>query len=142
MLGGVPKLTTSTRLGELERAVMEYLWSVAPEPATVRNVHDHLAQTRTLAYTTVMTVLGRMAIKGTVEQIRDGRAYRYRPAITRDELTAALMHDALDTVDTRDRAAALVRFIDGGSAQDLDVLRSALADLERRVERSSPGWKG
>lgn len=112
---------------------MEYLWSVAPEATTVRTVHDHLATARSLAYTTVMTVLSRMATKGIVEQIRDGRAYRYRAAITRDELTAAMMHDVLDTVDAGDRAAALVRFVDAGSEHDLDVLRAAVADLERRT---------
>ena len=112
---------------------MEYLWSVAPKATTVREVHDHLATARSLAYTTVMTVLGRMATKGIVEQIRDGRAYRYRAAITRDELTAAMMHDVLDTVDAGDRAAALVRFVDAGSEHDLDVLRAAVADLERRT---------
>lgn len=126
-----------TRLGELERAVMEYLWSAAPALVTVREVHEHLGRSRSLAYTTVMTVLGRMAAKGTVEQIRDGRAYRYRPALSRDELTATLMHDALDTVDGGDRAAALVRFVDAGSDDDIDSLRIALAELERRTGTST-----
>ncbi|MGL4305851.1 MAG: BlaI/MecI/CopY family transcriptional regulator, partial [Mycobacteriaceae bacterium] len=44
-----------TGLGELERAVMEHLWS-SPEPQTVRQVHKALATHRELAYTTVMTV--------------------------------------------------------------------------------------
>src|ERR1043165_3089658 len=45
-----------TRLGELEREVMAPLWS-APEPQTVRQVHEALAARRDLAYTTIMTVL-------------------------------------------------------------------------------------
>ena len=39
-----------TRLGELERAVMDYLWS-APEPQTVRQMHKALPAQRELAYT-------------------------------------------------------------------------------------------
>src|SRR5690625_3370892 len=135
-LGRVTKSAHPVGLGgDLERAVMEYLWTVSPAAATVREVHESLAESRSLAYTTVMTVLGRMADKGMAEQIRDGRAYRYRPLVSRDEFTAALMHDALDSVDTDDRAAALVRFVGAGSADDVTALRAALDELERHADR-------
>jgi predicted transcriptional regulator len=52
-----------TRLGELERAVMDCLWST-PEPQTVRQVHEALSAQRELAYTTIMTVLQRLAKNG------------------------------------------------------------------------------
>ncbi|WP_420810683.1 BlaI/MecI/CopY family transcriptional regulator [Jiangella asiatica] len=121
------------RLGELERAVMEHLWAL-DEPATVRQVHEALAGSREVAYTTVMTVLDRLARKGSAEQIRDGRAYRYRPAMSRDELTAELMHEALDTVDGSDRTAALLRFVGSASEDDAEALRDALEAVERRAE--------
>ncbi|WP_275296202.1 BlaI/MecI/CopY family transcriptional regulator [Jiangella ureilytica] len=117
------------KLGELERAVMEQLWAFEA-PATVRQVHEALAGSRDIAYTTVMTVLDRLARKGSAEQIRDGRAYRYRPAVSRDELTAELMHEALDTVDGTDRTAALLRFIGSVSADDARALREALEAVE------------
>lgn len=131
-------------LGELERVVMEYLWSRTeagngagePEAATVRQVHEALSEAREIAYTTVMTVLDRLARKGSVEQLRDGRAYLYRPAVTLDELTAELMHEALGTVDGPDRTSALVRFVDTASADDAAALRAALAELERRDNSS------
>jgi predicted transcriptional regulator len=125
------------RLGELERAVMDQLWAFDdgdPEAVTVRQVHEELSRSREVAYTTVMTVLERLARKGAVEQLRDGRAYRYRPAVTRDELTAELMHEALDTVDGADRTAALLRFVDSASSADAEALRAALADVEQRAE--------
>lgn len=124
------------RLGELERAVMEQLWSSDDSGAdgvTVRQVHDELSRSREVAYTTVMTVLERLARKGSAEQIRDGRAYRYRPAVSRDELTAELMHEALDTVDGADRTAALLRFVGGASSADAEALRAALAEVEQRA---------
>ena len=83
-----------TRLGDLERAVMDHLWST-PEPQTVRQVHEALSARRDLAYTTVMTVLQRLAKKNLVSQIRDDRAHRYAPVHGRDELVAGLMVDAL-----------------------------------------------
>lgn len=67
-----------TRLGDLERAVMDHLWS-RTEPQTVRQVHEALSARRDLAYTTVMTVLQRLAKKNLVLQIRDDRAHRYAP---------------------------------------------------------------
>ncbi len=54
-----------TRLGELERSVMDHLWS-AGDPQTVRQVHEALSARRELAYTTIMTVLQRLAKKNLV----------------------------------------------------------------------------
>ncbi|TDD66188.1 BlaI/MecI/CopY family transcriptional regulator [Jiangella aurantiaca] len=118
------------KLGDLERAVMEQLWAFG-SPATVRQVHEALAASRDIAYTTVMTVLDRLARKGSVEQLRDGRAFRYRPAMSREELTAELMHEALDTVDGSDRTAALLRFVGSVSEDDARALREALEAVER-----------
>jgi predicted transcriptional regulator len=95
-------------LGDLEREVMTQLWD-AGEPLTVRQVHEALNRTRDLAYTTVMTVLDRLAKKGVVSQEKADRAYRYRPAQTREELTAGLMLDALSA--TPDQDAALAHFV-------------------------------
>jgi predicted transcriptional regulator len=109
-------------LGELERAVMAQLWA-APGPLTVREVHDRLD--RELAYTTVMTVLGRLAKKGVVRQERDGKAYRYAAASTREQLAASLMLDALGDVG-EDRTAALVAFVDRVGPEEAAALRAAL----------------
>jgi predicted transcriptional regulator len=117
-------------LGELERAVMEQLWS-APEPQTVRQVHEALAAHRELAYTTIMTVLQRLAKKQLVVQQRDDRAHKYAPLHSRDELVASLMVDALQQASqSAGRAAALVHFVGQVGADEADALRAALADLE------------
>src|ERR1700753_2520029 len=88
-------MAKQTRLGDLERAVMDHLWS-SPQPQTVRPVHEALSEQRDLSYTTVMTVLQRLAKKNLVSQIRDDRAHQYAPVHGRDELVAGLMVDALD----------------------------------------------
>ncbi|MCZ7439832.1 BlaI/MecI/CopY family transcriptional regulator [Micromonospora sp. WMMC241] len=116
-----------TRLGDLERAVMDVLWDSAPttpDGVTVREVADAL-DGRELAYTTVMTVLDRLAGKGMVQREREGRAWRYRPAATREAHIAQLMLDALDLGGSRD--AALVRFARSVTGTEADVLRAALA---------------
>ncbi|HEX6969371.1 MAG TPA: BlaI/MecI/CopY family transcriptional regulator [Micromonosporaceae bacterium] len=115
------------RLGDLERAVMDVLWDRCPESGglTVREVADALT-TRELAYTTVMTVLDRLAGKGMVERERTGRAWSYRPAASRDAYVAQLMLEALDLTGSRD--AALVRFARSVTGKEAEVLRAALAD--------------
>ena len=92
-------------LGDLEREVMRHLWD-AGEPLTVRQVHERLMRERDLAYTTVMTVLDRLAKKGVVTQQKADRAYLYAPAQSREEMTAAVMLDALTASDNRDAALA------------------------------------
>lgn len=109
---------------------MDHLWS-ATEPQTVRQVHEALSTRRNLAYTTVMTVLQRLAKKNLVVQQRDDRAHRYVPVHGRDELVASLMVDALDQADeTAGRAAALVHFVGRVGADEAEALRAALAELE------------
>ncbi|SCE80546.1 Predicted transcriptional regulator [Micromonospora coriariae] len=115
-----------TRLGDLERAVMDVLWDVVPgtsDGVTVREVADAL-DGRELAYTTVMTVLDRLAGKGMVQREREGRAWRYRPAASREAHIAQLMLDALDLGGSRD--AALVRFARSVTGTEAEVLRAAL----------------
>ncbi len=112
------------RLGDLERAVMDVLWDRGT-PATVREVADALAD-RELAYTTVMTVLDRLAGKDMVQRTRTGRAWSYRPAASREAYIARLMLDALELTGSRD--AALVRFARSVSGSEAEVLRKALED--------------
>ncbi|WP_434742845.1 BlaI/MecI/CopY family transcriptional regulator [Micromonospora sp. SH-82] len=115
-----------TRLGDLERAVMDVLWDTVPatsDGVTVREVAEAL-DGRELAYTTVMTVLDRLAGKGMVQRRREGRAWRYQAAASREAYIAQLMLDALDLGGSRD--AALVRFARSVTGTEADVLRAAL----------------
>lgn len=118
------------RLGELEHEIMEHLWA-SDAPLTVREVHERLATAKELAYTTVMTVLDRLAKKGVAQRVRDGRAYRYQPVASRDQLVADLMREALDGAGNGvDRTAALVRFVDQATPEEASALREALAKLD------------
>ena len=129
-------------LGELERAVMDHLWSTS-EPQTVRQVHEALATHRELAYTTVMTVLQRLAKKHLVIQQRDDRAHRYLPVNKREELVASLMVDALaQAPESGGRAAALVHFVGQVNADEADALREALAALEVRESAKKAAQPG
>lgn len=115
-------------LGDLERAVMDVLWD-SDGVMTVREVHERLGQDRELAYTTVMTVLDRLAKKKVVTRERDGRAWSYSPVASREEMTAATMRTTLEALDTDDRKAAMLHFIGGASDKELADLQALLAEV-------------
>jgi predicted transcriptional regulator len=139
----MPHSTSAPRLGDLERVVMEHLWDAAHVGgptfggATVREVLDRFEGEREIAYTTVMTVLDRLAKKHLVTRERDGRAWRYLPADTREALTARTMRRTLDDMDVTDRRTALLHFLDGATSDEIDDLKAALAEVEARAVDSS-----
>jgi predicted transcriptional regulator len=110
-------------LGELEDAVMTRVWKWN-RPVTVREVLEDLQQERSIAYTTVMTVLDNLHQKGWVRREAEGRAYRYEAVSTRAAYAAALMNDAWSQSDNP--AAALVAFFGMMSEEQRQALRDAV----------------
>ena len=100
------------------------LWA-SDEALTPGQVQQRIAD-RSLAYTTVLTILARLFDKGVVERERAGRAYAYRPVLDRAGLAARQMRALLDC--TGDRTDVLARFVSGLSADDERVLADLLRD--------------
>jgi predicted transcriptional regulator len=98
-------------------------------PVTVREVLEDLRQERSLAYTTVMTVMDNLHHKGWLRREAEGRAYRYEAVSTRAAYSAALMNEAWSASDNP--AAALVAFFGMMSPEQREALRDAM-----RVVRS------
>ena len=109
-------------LGDLERTVMDRLWS-APGPVSAAELRDGLAD-RGLALTTVHTVLTRLEQKGFVVH-DEARPRRFRPRATREEHAAELMHEVLGQAG--DRQAVLARFVGGVDPDEARLLRELLA---------------
>ncbi|WYB30904.1 BlaI/MecI/CopY family transcriptional regulator [Streptomyces sp. SM1P] len=111
------------QLGDLEDAVMTRVWQWN-RPVTVREVLEDLQQERSIAYTTVMTVMDNLHQKGWVRREVDGRAYRYTAVSTRAAYSAALMNEAWSQSDNP--AAALVAFFGMMSAEQREALQDAV----------------
>ncbi|WTJ05695.1 BlaI/MecI/CopY family transcriptional regulator [Streptomyces lydicus] len=118
-------------LGDLEDAVMTRVWEWN-RPVTVREVLEDLQKERSIAYTTVMTVLDNLHQKGWVRREAEGRAYRYEAVSTRAAYAAALMNEAWTASDNP--AAALVAFFGMMSPEQ----RHALRDAVRMVQADEP----
>ena len=110
-----------TRLGDLERVVMEAVWDLGP--STARQVADHLAA-RSLAYTTWLTVLTRLERKGLVTKDTSTRAHVYTAVASREDHIALLMQSALG--QAADREAALQHFARAVTPAEAEALRRAL----------------
>ncbi|MFD3680518.1 BlaI/MecI/CopY family transcriptional regulator [Streptomyces sp. NPDC058613] len=121
-------------LGDLEDAVMTRVWQWN-RPVTVREVLEDLQQERSIAYTTVMTVMDNLHQKGWVRREAEGRAYRYTAVSTRPAYSAALMNEAWATSDNP--AAALVAFFGMMSAEQREALRDAVRIVQHDDEAAS-----
>ncbi|WP_078877050.1 BlaI/MecI/CopY family transcriptional regulator [Streptomyces sp. 150FB] len=119
------------QLGDLEDAVMTRVWQWN-RPVTVREVLEDLQRERSIAYTTVMTVMDNLHQKGWVRREVAGRAYRYTAVSTRAAYAAALMNEAWSKSDNP--AAALVAFFGMMSTDQ----RAALEDAVRMVRGDRP----
>ena len=113
-----------SRLGELERAVMDAVWD-SETPVTAYDVRARLEEAgRALAPTTVLTVLTRLQKKGLVSAERSARPHRYSAVASRADHIAELMHEVLR--ETGDHHAVLERFVGGVSESDAAALRRLL----------------
>lgn len=116
-------MTKRRSTGELEAAVLEFLWAVG-DPSTPGEVHESVAPD--LAYTTVMTVLNRLHAKGSLERERRGRAFAYWPSEAEAKHRADQMRDQLDAAG--DRHAVLSSFVDTLTGDEADELRRILGE--------------
>ena len=79
----------------LELECLKALWELGE--GNVKQVRDALAAERALAYTTVMTVLDRLARRGGVDRRKVGRSFVYVPVLTRDCVRRLAVKDLVDS---------------------------------------------
>lgn len=84
------------RLGDLEMQILPLVWQHGE--ATVRDVFKVLYAKRGLAYTTIMTVMNRLAVKGILNQDRSRIPYVYTPALDKKEMVTKLLDQVVDGV--------------------------------------------
>lgn len=87
----------TVQLSKFEIEVMDVLWRIGE--ASVREVHEALADHKNAAYTTVQTILQRLEQKGAVRRTRKvGNALMFEPVVTRRSIHRRLIDELLDLV--------------------------------------------
>jgi predicted transcriptional regulator len=120
-----------TLLGDLEELVMEVMWREGP--ATVREMGRRLGRRR--AYTTVMTTLDRLHRKGLLARDKEGNAFRYRAAVTRDAFHRRLVEQTVSPLLVKSMDPVLAGFVDAAASVD----EENLSRLERLIAMKRRG---
>jgi BlaI family transcriptional regulator, penicillinase repressor len=94
----------------LELVCLTALWSLGQ--GSVKDVRQAVAESHPLAYTTVMTVLDRLARRGLITRTKVARAFVYSPAVSRDRLRRLALQEFLDSYFESSREE-LLRFLQG-----------------------------
>jgi predicted transcriptional regulator len=125
----------SSQLGPLEQRLLEALW--ARGTATVRELVEDSREV--LAYTTLMTTLDRLFKKNLLTRVAEGRAFRYAPRFTREELhrevAGRVFRELLEaSPESSLPLSYLVEILTERDAQLLDDLQK-LVETKRRTLR-------
>jgi predicted transcriptional regulator len=123
-------------LGDLQAEVMAFVW--AREEVSVRDVHESLSRKRGLAYTTVMTVMSRLAEQKLLRRRRVGASYVYRAAVSREQFAGRAIVSALSKLSGGIGTPVLMQFVDAvedQSPEQLDELARIIQEKRRRSRR-------
>ena len=115
-------------LTPLELEIMQVLWQAGP--CTVAEVQPKLPAE--LAYTTVQTMLNILLRKGKVKRVQEGRAFRYRPAVSRERASGSALNDLVKRMFGGSNEALLMAMVDTRqiSAEELTRIAQKLAAAE------------
>jgi predicted transcriptional regulator len=80
----------------LEMLCLRALWTL--REGNVKEVRTVVAESRPLAYTTIMTVLERLVRKGKLKRRKAGRAFVYSPEASRDAMRRAAIQELVESL--------------------------------------------
>lgn len=134
-----PREVASLALGKLERQVLEEAWRRGE--VSVRDIY--VAFDERIAYTTLMTTLDRLFRKQILDRCKDGRAFLYSPAVTREEFEHGIREDVIDGLLGRGAEGiqpVLACIVDTVSERDrelLDELDRLVKEKKRELRRKA-----
>ncbi|HEY9668690.1 MAG TPA: BlaI/MecI/CopY family transcriptional regulator [Coleofasciculaceae cyanobacterium] len=124
-------------LGPLETEILNIVWELGC--CTVKDVHERILADpdRELAYTSVTTVLRRLTQKGWLICEKDGRAFVWKPKVSRQEAQVIKAHEQLNqflAVGNPDVVAAFADSLDSASIEQIEAIALRLQAARRARE--------
>jgi BlaI family penicillinase repressor len=121
----------TTHLSAVQLSVMRALWEVGS--ATTAAVHERVGKPRSLAYTTVATLLSRLERRGLVTSRKDTRDRVFEPVVTEDEVKRQMVSNLVTTLFRGDPRALVSQLVSDNEIDegDLDTVRRMLAEAKR-----------
>lgn len=111
-------------LGELESKVMQVFWE-KDDFTTIKEIHLKLKEERTIAYTTVQTIIDRLFHKGLLKRQPKGRSFIYASRINQDEFETVISNKVIDAIAGKLNNTSLAYFIEvleSGNKEKLEYL--------------------
>lgn len=114
--------------GDLQTQVMSALWRLSE--GDVEQVRSALPPRYRSAYTTVQTVMNRLADRGLLEREREGRVFVYRPVVTEAEYLSRSIEHTLAGASASARHAALAQLLGRLDEGEISDLRRLAAEID------------
>jgi len=128
----MPKLTPIQ--GELQVQIMAVLWRL--DEGTVERVRSGLPSRYRGAYTTVQTVMNRLAERGMLTRRKEGNTYVYVPRFSEAEYLSKSIEHTLAGASSEARQVALAQLVGGLERKELSDLQRLAKDIDRRRRRT------
>lgn len=119
------------RISDAEHAVMEVLWDESP--LTAQEVAERVPADRDWSVNTVKTLLGRLLGKSIIAHEEDGRRYRYRPLVAREDYVSGESRKLMDRL-FGGRLTPLVAHL----AERDELTRDDIAEIEALLKALKP----
>ena len=116
--------------GELQAQIMSVLWRLGS--GTVEQVRAALPGRYRGAYTTVQTVLNRLADRGLLVRDRNGNAIVYEPKVTEADYVIRSIERTLASASAQARQGALARLIGDLDEGEVSELRRLVGEAGTR----------
>ena len=131
------KLPRLKNLGEVEQAVMDYIWT--QEQVTAESCREALASTRPMKDSTIRTVLRRLEQKGYLTHAIEGRTFVYRASAERQNVAVRAVKSIIDRFCGGSAEELVLGMVDNAvlDRKQLERLARRIADNEAKAESKS-----
>ncbi|MFT3739536.1 MAG: BlaI/MecI/CopY family transcriptional regulator [Breznakibacter sp.] len=123
---------TTPTAAELE--ILNILWE--EEPLTVRDVHEKLAQTRDIGYTTALKIMQNMTSKGLLGREPNGKNHLYRSIYQKEETRGKLLDRFLESTFAGSAASLVMQLLGNKktTAGELDEIKRIIGQMEQNAK--------
>ena len=121
-----------TKPTESELEILALLWEL--KEASVRQIHERLAETKDTGYTTTLKIMQIMHAKGMVTRDEQNRSHIYRPTTNQKETQKSLLKNLVNTAFGGSAQNLVMQALgqENPSKEELDEIRAFLDQLEQK----------
>ena len=119
---------------ESELEILNILWY--KDTATVREVHEELAKSKDVGYTTTLKLMHIMHEKGLVKRDESMRTHIYQPAVNREKTQKHLLDKMIDSLFGGSSTQLVLQALGDGdskiSAEELEKIQTLINNLKKQ----------